>query len=106
LDPTWSPDGKQIAFTTNRDGNYEIYAMDADGTAQTRLTTDPAPDTTPDWQPVLIRYVLRGEPELRGRWRESRFRGVLAVDGRVDAPVTAALVLRQGQTMRLRATID
>jgi Tol biopolymer transport system component len=106
LDPAWSPDGKQITFTTNRDGNYEIYVMDVDGTAQMRLTTDSAPDTTPDWQPVLIRYVIGGAPELRGQWRESRFGGVLAVAGRVDTPVQAALVLRQGQTNRLRATLD
>jgi Tol biopolymer transport system component len=106
LDPAWSPDGKQLTFTTNRDGNYEIYAMDTDGTAQTRLTTGAAPDSTPDWQPVLIKYVLTGEPELRGRWHESVFRGALAVTGRVDGPVKAALVLRQGQVTRLRATLD
>ena len=25
--PAWSPDGSRIAFTSNRDGNYEIYVM-------------------------------------------------------------------------------
>ena len=40
--PAWSPDGKQIAFMSSRDGNPEmpgIYVMNADGTGQTRLTT-------------------------------------------------------------------
>jgi Tol biopolymer transport system component len=37
-DPSWSSDGRRIAFTTDRDGGYEIYSMDPDGTAQTRLT--------------------------------------------------------------------
>ena len=26
-DPSWSPDGNQIAFSSDRDGNYEIYVM-------------------------------------------------------------------------------
>jgi hypothetical protein len=36
--PRWSPDGRHIAFTSNRDGTIEIYVMNADGSAQTRLT--------------------------------------------------------------------
>ena len=48
--PTWSPDGETIAFISTRDGNGEIYTMDADdGGAQRRLTTDPAEDWDPDW---------------------------------------------------------
>jgi len=49
--PTWSPDGTQIAFATARDGNYEIYVMNADGTNQTRLTDNPAYDMSPVWSP-------------------------------------------------------
>ena len=30
-DPAWSPDGEKITFISNRDGNDEIYTMDADG---------------------------------------------------------------------------
>ena len=37
----WSPDGRKIAFGTNRDGNTEIYAMNADGSGQRRLTRTP-----------------------------------------------------------------
>ena len=29
--PLWSPDGTKIAFASDRDGNHEIYTMDADG---------------------------------------------------------------------------
>ncbi|MFY9578181.1 MAG: hypothetical protein WAQ33_02545 [Gaiellaceae bacterium] len=39
----------KIAFATNRDGNFEIYSMNADGGAQTRLTTNPAFDATPSF---------------------------------------------------------
>ena len=34
----WSPDGKRIAFASDRDGNWEIYTMNTDGSNQTRLT--------------------------------------------------------------------
>src|SRR5437667_4644701 len=41
----------KIAFTSNRDGNDEIYVMNADGTGVTRLTNDPASDQQPAWSP-------------------------------------------------------
>jgi Tol biopolymer transport system component len=45
-----SVDGK-IAFTSGRDGNNEIYVMNADGSSVTRLTDDPAVDQDPAWSP-------------------------------------------------------
>src|SRR5260221_1317060 len=47
---TTSAQGK-IAFTSNRDGNNEVYVMNADGTGVTRLTNDPAIDQDPAWSP-------------------------------------------------------
>ncbi len=41
----------EIAFSSNRDGNREIYVMDADGTNQTRLSNNPAHDDLPSWSP-------------------------------------------------------
>jgi Tol biopolymer transport system component len=41
----------KIAFVSDRDGNWEIYVMDADGTNQTRLTTNAAIDSNPSWSP-------------------------------------------------------
>ncbi len=54
FDPSWSPDGDKIAFSSFRDGfnNQEIYVMNADGTDQTRLTdNDDALDREPSWSP-------------------------------------------------------
>ena len=48
--PTWSPDGRRIAFTSDRDGDDEVYVMNADGTAAVRLTTSAAPDVLDSWQ--------------------------------------------------------
>ena len=51
--PAYSPDGKQIAFTSNRDGNYEVYKMSASGGNQTNLSNDPQSiDELPSWQPL------------------------------------------------------
>lgn len=38
--PDWSPDGRQIAFESNRDGHWRIYVMDGNGSNVRRLTTD------------------------------------------------------------------
>ena len=46
-DPAFSPDGSRIAFVSQRDGNSEIYVMNADGTGSTRITNDPQPDGRP-----------------------------------------------------------
>ena len=45
--PALSPDGTKIAFTSNRDGNPELYVMNRDGSDVRRLTNNPAIDTTP-----------------------------------------------------------
>lgn len=51
--PTWSPDGSRIAFTSGRDGNFELYVMNADGTCETRLTNTPSNDETDaTWRPT------------------------------------------------------
>ncbi len=52
LMPTWSPDGARIAFCAGRDGNNEIYVMNADGSGQTNITNNPASDCDPAWGPV------------------------------------------------------
>ena len=50
--PTWSPDGRKIAFVSVQDGNADIYVINADGTGEpVRLTTDPARDADPSWSP-------------------------------------------------------
>jgi TolB protein len=49
--PGWSPDGKNVVFTSLRDGNHEIYVMDADGKGPVNLTRNPAFDSDPSWSP-------------------------------------------------------
>ena len=49
--PAFSPNGKQIAFASSRDGDFEIYAINADGTNVRRLTKSPGLDMRPAWSP-------------------------------------------------------
>ena len=41
-DPVWSPDGKQIAFSTDRNGNFDVYLVSAEGGVAKRITTNSA----------------------------------------------------------------
>ena len=49
--PTLSPDAGEIAFVSDRDGDFEIYVMDADGGNLRRVTNDGGDDTNPTWSP-------------------------------------------------------
>ena len=51
-DASWSPDGQQLAFTLEIDGNRDIHVMSSvDGSGVTRLTTHPAGDHGASWSP-------------------------------------------------------
>jgi TolB protein len=50
---TWAPSGRHLAFQSNRSGRWQIFAMLADGSAQTLITTGSAEATSPSWSPRL-----------------------------------------------------
>jgi Tol biopolymer transport system component len=52
--PNWSPAGQHLAFSSNKDGNSEIYVIKIDGTELIRLTNDNDIDQSPIWQPIPI----------------------------------------------------
>src|SRR5881396_621918 len=47
--PRFSPDGKQIAFSSNRYGNYDVFVMPAEGGPAKQLTFHPGNDTVVGW---------------------------------------------------------
>ena len=73
--PAWSSDGLQIAFSSNRDEDWEfefglwnmdIYVMNADGTNIINLTNHPAKDGNPDWSPDGNQIAFSSE--RNGNW--------------------------------------
>jgi Tol biopolymer transport system component len=48
---SWSPDGSRLAFSSNRDGNMEIYLMTPEGNDIVRLTNNVTSDAEPRWSP-------------------------------------------------------
>lgn len=68
--PVWSPDGKQIAFFSNRDGNWELYVMTAEGEGILKLTSEQGKTgkkfvADPVWSPDsdYLLYTTRFENE-------------------------------------------
>ncbi len=72
--PAWSPDGRTIVFVSWRDGNGEVYAMDADGSSPRNLTQNPAKDVRPAWSPDGRQHRVREPPrrQLRDLRHERR----------------------------------
>jgi Ca2+-binding RTX toxin-like protein len=57
VNPTWSPDGRELAFETNRGGNFEIYSVHVDGTGLHDLTNNPGEDRMPAWHGSTIAFI-------------------------------------------------
>ena len=61
--PVWSPDGKKIAFASDRNGNMDVYVMSANGGVAKRLTSHSVNETptafTPDGKQVLFNASIQ-----------------------------------------------
>ena len=79
-----APTRAQIAFTANRDGSWDIYAMDADGKNQRNLTNNPARDRMPKWSPDGRRIASVSNRDLNAEvsviFLSARNRGVVFED--------------------------
>src|SRR5205807_1730972 len=64
--PSGRPAAGQIAFSTDRDGNPEIYVMNADGAGVRNLTNNPAGDARADWSPDGTRIAFYSDRDGNG----------------------------------------
>jgi Tol biopolymer transport system component len=67
--PTWSPDGSQIAFGSDAEGNESIHVMNADGTLEHRVSPDGVSnDSEPAWSPDGSQIAFASTRPANGDW--------------------------------------
>ncbi len=66
--PAISPDGKRIAFASNRNGNWDIFLMPISGGKVVQLTDDAADELNPSWSPDGTQLVYSRQNPGNSRW--------------------------------------
>ena len=64
VEPAWSPDASQIAFSSARSGSFDLFVMDADGTDTRRLTSGKQDDSHPTWSSDGARLAFEREGDI------------------------------------------
>ena len=59
--PTWSPDGRAVAFVSDRAGNSDLWVQALNEPQATQITASPANESEPDWSPNGQSLVFRSE---------------------------------------------
>jgi Tol biopolymer transport system component/DNA-binding winged helix-turn-helix (wHTH) protein len=65
-DPTWSPDGRFMAYASDRSGTFDIWVQPVAGGDPVQVTKSPAADTQPSWSPDGSTIVFRSERDGGG----------------------------------------
>jgi Tol biopolymer transport system component/DNA-binding winged helix-turn-helix (wHTH) protein len=59
--PTWSPDGRFIAYSSDRGGKFDIWVQQVGGISPIKITTRPGSNWQPNWSPDGSQIVFRSE---------------------------------------------
>lgn len=66
--PSISPDGRRIAFASDRGGSWDIYVMNRNGGQAVQITDDPTHELSPSWSPDGSRLVFSRLGQVSGQW--------------------------------------
>ena len=77
--PIWSPDGRWIAFHSERDGNADVFVMPVEGGAVRRLTWYSGSDVPTGWTPDSRAILFEGYRHIRQRGAQGTF--LVPLDG-------------------------
>ena len=88
--PVWSPDGKTLAFASDRYGNFDIFTVSVEGGVPVRITTHSAKDTpwtfTPDGKRILFTSRIQ-DPASSALFPKSSMTELYSVDVNGGRPV-------------------
>ena len=65
-DPSWSPDGRFVAYSSDQSGNFDIWVRSIGEGNSVQVTSSPAHDWQPNWSPDGLSLVFRSEREGGG----------------------------------------
>ena len=74
-EPTWGPDGRMIAYSSDRSGNFDIWVQQVNGGDPINVTKSPEHDWQPDLSPDGMRIVFRSERDGGGLFIVPTFGG-------------------------------
>ena len=84
--PRFSPDGSQIAFSSNRAGNYDVYVVSSTGGTPRQLTFNSADDNVVGWTPDG-KKILFASNRAKGVFPAITTLFEVSVDGGIEQPV-------------------
>ena len=84
--PEFSPNGQRIVFTSDRDGNKEVYAIAADGSNQVRLFRFPGADIDAEYSPDGTKIIWDRSRPSREKWTNRTDAAPRGGDGACDCP--------------------